>query len=1158
LFLKALTLKGFKSFADSTRLALTPGITVVVGPNGSGKSNIVDAVGWVLGAQAPSVVRSKSMDDVIFAGTSKRPALGRAEVALTLDNGDGILPIDFTEVTISRTLFRSGDSEYAINGVPCRLLDIQELLSDSGVGRQQHVIVSQGQIDAVLNARPEERRAIIEEAAGVLKYRRRKEKAERRLAATEGNLTRLQDLLREVRRQLRPLEKQADAARRHGAVVAELEALRIHIAGREITDLRGRLATGSRQRAELEQEAADLTQQLAELDAGIMAAEEDLAARGGDDLGDALVRFEALRERARGLGALLDERGRGIERDRSSFVDQGVIFTLEAEAARAREELDEVGARIEGLGPERVAVDQEAAALGEARQAFEERYADVDLQTGGGAAEARGELAALRSGIERDRAELGRLTARTGTLETRRASLVGELDRLRGEVERLTSSEQPLVTDYERAEIDRRASEEAAAEAEREQREADGALHRWEARADALAIALDEARARAGADRVGDVAGVIGTLQDVVEVDEGWAAAFQAAAGDALRSVLVTDADAARRAIRSLRDGDVAGALLPVSGTGHRGTRPPVGEPVRPHVRSSVAGVDDLLDRLLGGATAVAGGWEAAVDAALDHPEAVIVTRDGDRFGASGWHIGGRSAGATRAALDEARQQAADARLTQASAEARLREAREHLDQARSAEQRLASGIDDHDTRRTAALAAVARAERDAEEVGAELASLSTHHAELHERIDREATRLTGLQGELGELEAQDEDLAATGRTLQASRRELDERGAALASRRTDLDVALAGLDERRQFLTARLTELDERLARDAAERAGVASRREELDRRQLVTARLRRHVQDRLEEIESVLEGLREGRRAQSEATRAVARRLDDLRTERAEAERRLATSREQTQRLEIGDAEVRLKLEAVIEVLRREQGCEPDRAVEAERPELPDGTTPSGRARELERDLRLMGPINPLALHEHEELQARHEFLQGQLEDVRSTRRDLNKVIRAIDDEIVSVFAAAYADVAENFEQLFETLFPGGRGTVKLTDPDDLLTTGIEVEARPSGKNVRKLSLLSGGERSLTALAFLFAVFRSRPSPFYVLDEVEAALDDVNLHRFLDLLAEFRREAQLIVVSHQKRTMEAADVLYGVSMQDGGSSRVVSEPAADVVEVA
>src|SRR4051794_26009556 len=302
MFLKSLTLKGFKSFAENTNLEFEPGVTVVVGPNGSGKSNIVDAVAWVLGAQAPSAVRSSKMDDVIFAGTAKRQALGRAEVSLTIDNSSGMLPIEFPEVTIARTLFRTGDSEYAINGAPSRLLDIQELLSDSGVGRQQHVIVSQGQLDAVLNAQATDRRLIVEEAAGVLKYRRRREKAQRRLDATEGNLLRLQDLLREVRRQLRPLEKQAEAARRHGDLVGELQTLRRHVAGRELSSLEARLAAIGRNRVELTSADQETRAALSRLDTDVMAAEAGLSAatagRGVDEESEALLRAQGLRERA--------------------------------------------------------------------------------------------------------------------------------------------------------------------------------------------------------------------------------------------------------------------------------------------------------------------------------------------------------------------------------------------------------------------------------------------------------------------------------------------------------------------------------------------------------------------------------------------------------------------------------------------------------------------------------------------------------------------------------------------------------------------------------------------------------------------------------------------------------------------------------------------
>src|SRR6266480_3263717 len=352
MFLKSLTLKGFKSFAETTTLEFEPRVTVVVGPNGSGKSNIVDAVAWVLGAQAPSAIRSSKMDDVIFAGTSKRTALGRAEVSLTIDNSSGMLPIDFTEVTITRTLFRTGESEYAINGAPCRLLDIQEMLSDSGVGRQQHVIVSQGQLDSVLQSRPEDRRAVIEEAAGVLKYRRRKEKAERRLAATESNLLRLQDLLREVRRQLRPLERQADAARRHGEVAGELAALRLHLAGREVASFQARAEASTSSRGVLAAEEARLRANLTALDTDVLRAEAALGATDLSGLGELVGRAEALRERARGLRALVAERRRSLERDRSAFVDHTLVAALEAEPARVAGELAAAEAEAGELAPE--------------------------------------------------------------------------------------------------------------------------------------------------------------------------------------------------------------------------------------------------------------------------------------------------------------------------------------------------------------------------------------------------------------------------------------------------------------------------------------------------------------------------------------------------------------------------------------------------------------------------------------------------------------------------------------------------------------------------------------------------------------------------------------------------------------------------------------
>lgn len=1158
MFLKTLTLKGFKSFADTTALELEPGVTVVVGPNGSGKSNVVDAIGWVLGAQAPSAVRSQKMDDVIFAGTTKRPALGRAEVALTIDNSAGLLPIEFSEVTITRTLFRTGDSEYAINGVPCRLLDIQELLSDTGVGRQQHVIVSQGQIDAVLNARPEDRRLILEEAAGVLKYRKRKEKAERRLAATEGNLTRLGDLLREVRRQLRPLERQADAARRHGAVVAELRALRLFLAGRELTTLRRRLADGGAARAELATEETLLRKTLAELDTAVLAAEAELGTIGGDDLGDALVRFESLREKARGLAAVLTERRRGIDRDRGAFVDQAVIASLEAEAARLATELAEAEREAADLAPQAEELARAEGALAEARAAYQQQWSDGVPAPTGRAAEARGELAALRAGVERGEVELARARARLVALDEKLARLAAEAERLRAEALASEEAEAPLVERLQAAERERSDAERQVADAEAALRAADADRHAWTARAEALSLALDQARSRAGAERLASVAGVVGTLLDLVDIDDGWETAVEAAAGEALAAVVVDGVDAARAAVAALhegRDGEapVGGAILALGANRAPRRAPGVGEPVRRHVRAARPDVEALLDALLGHAVAVDGGWAAAVDAALAHPEAVVVTREGGRFGLTGWRVGTASTGATGAALEEARQRAEAAAVTANHAEASLHGARSLLDEARQAEAALSRQLDEHDGRLTAATEGLQRVDADHRDAATEADGLRSHADELAERLAREQARVAELDLTLPLLEAEEADSAERARAMADAKAHLDERAAAVGSMRADLEVRGAGLLERRQMLERRQREVEARLEGSMEARREAEVRRVELDAKQTAVDRLAALVTDRLTTVEAELAELHERRRRQSEAQRAAAARLDGLRHERADAERRLEETRERARRAELDEAEVKLRLETAVETLRRDLDVEPEAAMAAELPPMSESTTPTARVRELERDLRLMGPINPLALEEYEALQERHQFLEAQLDDVKSSRRDLSKVIKAIDAEIVDVFAGAFADVSQNFEHLFQTLFPGGTGRLRLTAPDDLLETGIEVEAKPSGKNVRKLSLLSGGERSLTALAFLFAVFRSRPSPFYVMDEVEAALDDMNLHRFLDLVHEFRQEAQLIIVSHQKRTMEAADILYGVTMQPGGSSKVVSEKVTE-----
>ena len=978
MFLKSLTLKGFKSFADSTTLVLEPGVTVVVGPNGSGKSNVVDAIAWVLGAQAPSSVRSQKMDDVIFAGTARRPALGRAEVSLVIDNSAGLLPIEFSEVSVTRTLFRTGESEYAINGATCRLLDVQELLSDAGVGRQQHVIVSQGQIDAVLNARPEDRRSIIEEASGVLKHRKRKEKAERRLESTEANLLRAQDLLREVRRQLKPLERQADAARRHGALVAELRTLRLHVSGREIGALQTRLQALAEQKAAGDKNEHEIRARLSALDAAVMSDEADLSARGDSTINDELVRVESLRGRARGLVQVLAERRRSVERERGQMMDSGVVAQLEGEAASLRQQLEEA--------------------------------AD----------------------------ELRALAARTPA-----AGAVAELTRAQAS----TADAQRALDDAVTAHAS--ASSAAAAGAAR--------VEALQASIDAQALSVQTLR---------EAKGSVGTLLDLIDIDDDWRAAVQAALGESIAAVVIDDSANARVALAHLRATKNPGAVLALDAMQSAGGA--AGE-LRAHVRARAGAhenaVNHLLDVLLA-RVSFAASFDAAVDAALRDPNSVSVTRDGDRLSAASLRVG----------------------LSQVSAEA------------------LA-------TAQTAAKDAAARL------VDAELA-LNAARSTLADARTHEARAATAAEAER----------AST----------------------TEHDIEVAGVEQRENLLRDRLAEIEGRLGDDSEARRDAARRSQRIERDIQQLADAMKEVERIVNVLNARQRDLHEERARQSTEMREISTRLDTARKERQANEKSLEERRELNRRVEIEQGEVRVRLEASIDTLRRELEVEPQVAIDTPAPELPDGMTPVLKVRELERELRIMGPINPLALEEFEALSQRNTFLEEQLEDVKNSRRELVKVIKQVDLEIQQMFASAYADVRDNFAKLFATLFPGGNGRLVLTMPDDLLNTGIEVEAKPGGKNVKKLSLLSGGERALTALAFLFAVFRSRPSPFYVMDEVEAALDDVNLHRFLGLIHEFRQEAQLLIVSHQKRTMEAGDSLLGVTMQPGGSSRVVVERVA------
>ncbi len=1025
MFLRSLTLSGFKSFADTTTLEFEPGITVVVGPNGSGKSNVVDAIAWVLGAQGPRTLRGQKMDDVVFAGTDRRVALGRAQVTLVIDNESQTLPTQTAEVAITRTLFRSGDSEYALNGTPCRLLDLQELLNDAGVGRQQHILVAQGQIEQVLASRPEDRRALIEEAAGVLKFRRRKERAERRLEGTDANVTRLVDLQRELRRQLRPLEKQAEAARRHSELSSELADLRLHIAGWELAGHRAALSASEARRDVLAAQQAAVFQSIAALEAAIDTSQAQLASANAEP-SDRLSRVASMSERARGLIGQVYERMRFVERDSGALLASDVVATLTDEHARITAELAELAAADAPEG---------------ASESTTPRSDDAPNETG---------RTAVSDGIGQADAALA---AAAAELETAAATL---------------------------------------AEADTARRQAMGELQRWIGRSEALSTALRAARESSGIAELEAIDGVLGVLVDLIDIDEGWEAATEAASDGALGAVVVRDDAAAAAALSRLAASETSGAVIALPDPASAGT-PPLGdaaalgpgggEPVRPHVRAACVGhawanegVNALLDSAIGSAVCVVGDWAKAFDRAMVERDTVFVTDRGDRFGPRRWCIGTDGPAAAAVALEEARARIVDLTRTSDDAEHAWNEAKEAHEIA--AGQHTQRARDAETARRRAATA--------------------------------EARRVAHAQA--------DEARAAARR----------KRRITLEQRRAVIEHRLAPHDGRRSAAAARLARSEAMLAA--------------LDRLSLL-------LTERGQRLDSEAKRLQVLQAARVELIGRLADRLDTHRRERDAATERREVLRSELASLDVSDAERRTKCEAIVEMLRTDLGANAEAALRAPLPMLPDGVTPAAHVRALRSELSRLGPVNPLALSEYESASERYEFVAGQLSDVRDGRRELHKVIRAIDAEIVATFQGAFADVAQNFAELFGTLFPGGTGTLTLTQPDEPLTTGVELDVRPAGKRVGRLSLLSGGERSLVALAYLFAVFRSRPSPFYVLDEVEAALDDVNLQRFLDLVADFRREAQLIVVSHQRRTMEAADVLYGVSMPPGGSSVVVSE---------
>lgn len=1183
MYLKSLTLRGFKSFASATTLAFEPGITCVVGPNGSGKSNVVDALAWVMGEQGAKNLRGGKMDDVIFAGTSSRQALGRAEVSLTIDNTDGAIPIEYTEVTISRTLFRTGGSEYAVNGAPARLLDIQELLNDSGLGKEMHVIVGQGRLDQILHADPLERRGFIEEAAGVLKHRRRKDKALRKLTGLQANLDRVADLRAELARQLGPLGRQAKAAKRAAVVQAILRDTAARLLADDIVQVQARLATitgpeDSQQRREQLQAA------LTDIDERIRAVETQL--RDHDSGAEAIrTRLRTAGNRATRATALAQRAG-----DRIGFLEQAPVErsggdspdAIRARAAKFEEELETVSADHEQKAVELAELttrrDEAAGKLEEAEQQLTVQRQRI--------AQRLRERSSVESARDVARKTLADAQRQLAGLDEQESSLTSRLD----EAKKALAAAQQQAKDTESGETALDEAHEAALEklnALQETKSLD------EAERDEIRTELGQAKARVEALQMSTrlaaetaelldsgLPGIQSAVGDQLDIIPGCETAITAVLGELAGAVVVDDIDAALAVLTHVgedTDVDLVVAGPPNAATGTTGAPATTasgaeapdlsrGMAALDLVSTSHPGLAALLKASLG-EVIVVDSADTAAARARDASGKTFVTPAGEVF--SPFRVARASSGegariASRQALAETVEKVDALERSLAAVEKRLADAEPGISQAQTAVDEALEKLYASDAQIVAVGQEVSRAAEEVQRLEKTLTGTDETRSRLSDDIAQAEAELeraeTALRANTGHVEDEPDT---------SERDRLAARVAGLGDEVMEARIAERGLSDRVGFLTDRIRGL-ERAAKQEEDARAQAARAAARRRAQAESARVIERLADalatRLKDIEA---------RAEAELAESKTRheQLDDelrrLRESRVSQSEELAAVTDAEHQAQLARERFVLALDELNRRAREDIGLSPENLVDQFGPHMPvpvldetagdddgsAGEVPYVRAdvekahAATEKELKKIGAVNPLALEEYAALKERHDYLEKQINDIETSRRDLLGLVDDVDEHVRAVFAEAFADTQREFADIFSRLFPGGEGRLELTEPDDMLATGVDVYARPAGKKVKRLSLLSGGERSLVAIAMLVAIFKARPSPFYVMDEVEAALDDLNLSRLLTVFQELQESSQLIVITHQKRTMEIADALYGVTMHGDGVSKVISQ---------
>ncbi len=1136
MYLKSLKLVGFKSFADRTRLEFRPGVTVIVGPNGSGKSNLVDALSWVLGTQSPKTLRTGKMEDVVFAGTATRPSLNRAEAVLVIDNSERQLPLDLDEVAIARRLYRDGSSDYEINGVGCRLLDIQELLSDSGVGRHQHVIIGQGQVDSVLNASPEDHRAVIEEAAGILKHRRRKEKAERRLERTDEDVLRLQDLLGEIERQLRPLRRQARAAASYEGLRDEVRSLRLYLSGAALRELDEHLLVAGMEHETLSETVAvdgrDVVV-VGEQVADLTARASQLGAEVERDTGAAAL-LETTAERLRRTGSVAHERSRAAS---------GRFQATAERRADLEAELAAIHGEMEGLETAAIEASNDADSRETRFRRLEDEERVITTQNAlsaeGAVAAVRGELSILEAAGLRDDRELEAISHRLDVVDGQLRDESNEISNLNEEVRAIDEKVVKLQAVFDQTTRRRSGDQEKWAKAEEDVIDARLAVAAAKARVEAIGAALAGRFDREARRSVEGADGSRGSLISLLDVPPGLEAAVDAALGRWADAVAFDGSESMQQAVETVKAS--GGGGVPVVAA-------PSVEMAPAKTVAASAGVEALVDRLgpkvdpglanhLLGDVLLIEGWTTAWAMISRHPDLRAVTPEGDLISSRGVQIASPD-GAGPAMLEAAEVDLETAETDMSRAASIHTAAKRDFDKSRDHERAALEELESVESDLSGRTDAMARLQKSVNVLEGERSRLAQRRNSVVEGVSDRERQIVDLQRRLASLEGEEAERMRVWEELEASRARIAVDKELARSEWHESATTVQSIVERQRLLQERLAHIESDMGRVVA---GPSSTDDAatLDQIEMFARRGVEVLQMRLDEVRQ--------RQADLRASHlATVTDLEQARGHHEELRDRIGASRERLGELQVRLTELRLRRESLVEGVRRDADAEVEVALEAERPDLPEGTDLEGLLEERIAQLRRLGPINPLASVEFAELDERHTFLTDQLADVESSRAELRKVIRALDEEIERRFQEAFHEVAEAYQRYFGVLFPGGRGRIRLTDADDP-ESGLMIEAQPLGKKVSQLTLLSGGERSLAALAFLFSVFEARPSPFYVLDEVEAALDDANLRRFLRIVDEFRQRAQLLIVTHQQQTMEAADVLYGVTMEPGGSSQAV-----------